>query len=70
MSTQAVVVAAEGMDDETFCAHLNKRHLNDLGLSGIEHHEPTAPSYYASLRAFHDRVHDIAVPGQHDHAHE
>jgi hypothetical protein len=25
---------------------------------------------YGALRAFHERCHAIAVPGQHDHTHE
>ena len=70
-SVPVEVVLAEEMTDETFSKHLNARHLKDLGISGpVLHREFTLPSYYESLRAFHDRVHKISLAGHHDHTHE
>lgn len=64
-----VVVPADEMDDETFCKHMNYRHLQDLGLNRIEHHERTLPGYYATLRAYHERLHALALRGTYNHEH-
>lgn len=65
-----LVPAADSMDDATFCAHLNRRHLGDLGLHRIQHRAETMPGYYGTLRAYHARLHAMALRGTYDHEHD
>lgn len=62
------VPAAEDMDDETFLKHLELRHKQDTKVEGYLHRHQV-PEWIGLYRAFHNRVHEIAVPGQHDHKH-
>jgi hypothetical protein len=60
---------AEDMDDETFIKHIEHRHAEECKVEGfIARHAIDA--WIGPYRAFHDRLHSIAVPGQHDHEHE
>ena len=66
-----VVPDADDMDDATFCKHLEKRHAHEVHMSP----DGTLTRYAMeawinNFRTFHERLHDIAVPGQHDHEHE
>jgi hypothetical protein len=70
MEERVIVVHPDSMTDELFCMHLNKRHLTDLGLNSISHHEHTLPSYYGALRAYHARVHAMSPIWQYDHEHD
>lgn len=60
---------AEDMDDETFLKHIENRHARECHVEGyISRHAIDA--WIGSYRAFHDRLHSLAVPGQYDHVHE
>ena len=63
------VPAAEEMDDDTFVKHLELRHRDECK---IETHlsEHGRDIWLPMYRTFHDRLHRLAVPGQHDHEHE
>jgi hypothetical protein len=62
------VPAAEDMDDETFIKHLEKRHADECHIEAPIKHRNGA-GWIGVYRAFHDRLHQIATPGQHDHEH-
>lgn len=66
----STVPSADGMSDEIFLRHLDKRHIHELAddgpLAEFEHWNPLVLQMY---RTFHDRLHAIAVAGQHDHEH-
>jgi hypothetical protein len=69
-TTPVVVPGAIGMDDETFFKHLNARHLADLGFSSPIDLSPLySNSLISTHRSYHRRLHEIAVPGQHNHEH-
>lgn len=63
------------MTDETFCRHMNLRHSADLGGAVLEWESDGGGAYAGTMatlsayRAFHDRVHSLARPGQYDHEH-
>jgi hypothetical protein len=60
---------AEQMDDETFLNHIEKRHAKECKVEGyIKRHAVSA--WIGVWRAYHERLHMIATPGQHDHVHE
>lgn len=66
---EVLQVVPEGdMDDDDFVKHYNMRHLKDIDLGkvwGGMHNRALE-----SLRAFHDRCHEIGRPGQYDHTHK
>jgi hypothetical protein len=65
------VVSADDMDAETLYKHLNARHLHDLGMNAeMYFSEEYSESLIGSHRAFHARVHALALSGHHDHVHE
>lgn len=69
MSEQVQVPPADDMDDDTFLKHLEKRHASECKIEGyIARHAVDA--WIGTYRAFHRRLHQIEVPGQHDHIHE
>lgn len=56
------------MEDEDFIKHLEKRHAAECKIEGyLSRH--SIPTWLPLYRAFHERLHTIAVPGQHDHEH-
>lgn len=57
------------MDDETFLLHLEKRHATDCKVESFISRNAVS-SWIGTYRAFHDRLHQIEVPGQYDHVHE
>jgi hypothetical protein len=64
---------AEDMSDSTFCRHMNLRHEEEMGGASLEWKGPVGGGTLATLgayRRFHERLHEIAVPGFHDHVHE
>lgn len=66
------VPAAEDMSDKTFCQHMNLRHAIEIGSPGLALKGPLRAGTLATLaayRAFHARLHALAVPGQYDHEH-
>jgi len=64
-----LVPAADDMDDETMCKHINARHSEDH-LTTVAYMPLALPSYMGSVRAFHARLHALATPGQYDHEHD
>jgi hypothetical protein len=70
-STEVVEVPSiDDMDDDTFCKHMDLRHAESLSTAGpLSNHPDRAPEWIGPYRVFHDRLHDIAVPGQFDHEH-
>jgi hypothetical protein len=65
-----MVVSPDDMDDNTFAAHMNYRHGGSLGgLPKLAFSAGCAPGLVAAWRAFHRRLHMLALPGQiaHDH---
>lgn len=59
----------EEMDDETFLKHLELRHAEEYKIQG-EMHRHAIDKWVNMYRIFHERLHRIAMPGQHDHEHE
>lgn len=55
------------MTDEIFLKHLEARHSDEVHLPGTLN---AAEAWVNTYRTFHDRLHQIAVPGQYDHVHE
>lgn len=64
------VPLAEDMDDETFIKHLELRHPKDVHLEVSTMSRRAMSAWIGTYRAFHDRLHSIAAPGQYDHYHE
>jgi hypothetical protein len=63
---------AEDMSDKTFCQHMNLRHASDMGGASLELHGSMRRGTNATLNAyrkFHERLHELSVPGQYDHYH-
>lgn len=60
---------ADEMDNETFLKHLEHRHANECKVEGFISRN-AVEAWIGPYRVFHDRLHRIAVPGQHDHEHE
>lgn len=60
---------AEDMDDETFIKHIEARHAAECKVEGYIARE-AVPAWINTYRAFHERLHSIAVPGQYNHIHE
>lgn len=66
----AQVVNSDDMSDDDFCRHIDARHAEHLSNAGpLSGHPDRAPEWMGPWRAFHDRLHDIATPGQLDHEH-
>lgn len=65
---QVEVPMTEELDDDTFLRHLELRHSAECG---VEESLPrlAVEAWVGTYRAFHERLHRIAVPGQHDHVH-
>lgn len=64
------VPSAEDMDDETFLLHLEKRHAEECRMEKTPVHRHAIEAWLPSYRAFHERLHGLATPGQYDHEHE
>lgn len=60
---------ADDMDDDTFLKHLEHRHASECKIEGFIARNAVS-AWIGSYRAFHDRLHDLAAPGQYDHIHE
>jgi hypothetical protein len=70
MADIVTVPSIDDMDDDTFCRHMDARHSESLSNAGpLSAHPDRAPEWVLPYRAYHDRLHDIAVPGQYDHEH-
>ncbi len=66
------VVSADEMDNETLCRHLEARHAEAIDIEkngSLLRHPDKADAWVLPYRAFHDRLHDIALPGALDHEH-
>lgn len=65
------VPASEDMDNLTFLKHMDARHSHEVlnGPLATARSEPSNDGWVGPYRAFHDRLHDIAVPGQYEHEH-
>lgn len=63
------VPLAEDMDDETFLRHIETRHAKEAKVEKYLHRH-AIPAWIGVYRAFHERLHQIATPGQYDHDHE
>ena len=63
------VPSADDMDNETFLRHMDARHAADVKDGPLSVHPDSVDAWVDPYRAFHDRLHDIAVPGQYDHEH-
>lgn len=65
------VPEASDMDDMTFLKHLDARHSHEVKtekkLAKFPH---IVEAWVGPYRAFHQRLHEIAAPGQYDHTHE
>lgn len=57
------------MDDETFIKHLELRHADECRIENYLSRNAIG-AWIGAYRAFHDRLHLIAVPGQYNHTHE
>ena len=65
-----VVPPAADMEDDTFLKHLEKRHADECRFEDTPVARHAVEAWLPSYRAFHERLHDISTPGQHDHEHE
>jgi hypothetical protein len=66
-----VVPHADDMDDETFLKHMDKRHRQDTKVDGELVLFPNRVTSWVKLyRTYHERLHQISIPGQYDHEHE
>lgn len=75
MSTKAeavpVVVDADEMTDETFLAHFEHRHSDQLpNLDGFVHTISLQPELIETYRKFHDRLHNLMTPSMMEEPHE
>lgn len=64
------VPCSASMDDETFLKHLEYRHAEECKFEDTPVARRAVDAWIGAYRAFHDRLHKIAVPGQYDHYHE
>lgn len=69
VTEQVEVPLADDMDDETFLKHIEHRHADECKVEEFLHRH-AVEAWVTSYRAYHERLHKIAVPGQHDHTHE
>ena len=71
METEAEMVRnADQMSTEHFELHMNKRHGSSLGGLPVLNLIGKSPGLVAAWRAFHRRLHLLALPGQMEHEHE
>ena len=56
------------MDADTFCKHLEKRHAAECRIENVIKRD-ALDEWITTYRVFHDRLHQIAAPGQYDHVH-
>jgi hypothetical protein len=64
---QVIVPEAEQMENDIFMLHLEHRHPEAPAEKG---YRLAMEAWIGTYRAFHERCHRIATPGQHDHVHE
>lgn len=69
MGEQIEVPIVQQMDDETFIKHLEKRHADECKFEDTPIARQAVDAWLGSYEAFHDRLHQIAAPGQYDHVH-
>jgi hypothetical protein len=60
-----LVVNADGMDDDIFIMHMNKRHRDSLG--GLLRIWFTSEYMTECWRVFHDRLHQLRIGLGHEH---
>lgn len=65
---QVEVPLPEDMDNETFLKHIELRHAKECKIEGFVHRH-NVHVWIGMYRIFHDRLHKLAAPGQHDHYH-
>lgn len=67
-----LVVSAEDMDDETFLAHFEKRHIEQLPNmpDGFIDTIWQQPELIETYRSFHNKIHALIIPGTMEHPHE
>jgi hypothetical protein len=58
------------MDDDTFISHLELRHAAECKFENKKVRRMAVSAWIGPYRAFHDRLHRLATPGQYDHTHE
>jgi hypothetical protein len=63
------VPSIDDMDNETFLKHMDARHASDFRNGPLSAHPDTADEWVGPYREFHERLHELAVPGQYDHEH-
>ena len=64
------VPMAKDMEDEHFIRHIEKRHAAECKVENGYIARQAVEAWIGSYRAFHERLHAIALPGQYDHIHE
>lgn len=57
------------MPDDIFIKHLLTRHADDFKSWNLEEIRHYAKGWSNPWRAYHDRLHEIAVPNQYNHDH-
>lgn len=60
----------DDMSDEIFLKHLEHRHAKECQMHDGKIGRQAMEAWIGSYRAFHERLHLIATPGQYDHEHE
>lgn len=60
---------ADDMEDETFIKHLEKRHAEECKIEGYIARY-SVHVWINMYRIYHERLHALGTPGQHDHEHE
>lgn len=63
------VPSIDDMDNETFLKHMDARHAADVIDGPLSAHPDRADEWVAPYRAFHERLHELALPGQYGHEH-
>jgi hypothetical protein len=64
-----IVPLAEDMPDEDFIKHIEHRHASECKVEGYIARQ-AVDAWIGTYRAFHERLHKLAVPGQYDHTHD
>lgn len=57
------------MDNETFLKHMDARHADEVKCHPLSNHPDRHDNWVGPYRAFHERLHDLALPGRYDHEH-
>jgi len=66
-----LVVSADEMTDDTFLAHFQQRHFDQLpGLDGFVHTIYMQPELIETYRKFHDRIHNLFTLSMLEEPHE